>query len=63
MNRPKPLNELDPSEPHDALTLLAAVTAPLAGTREDHRRLSLALETLARLIPADPQPPSNHSPE
>lgn len=59
----KPLDQLDPSDPRQALALLAAVTANLAGTREDHRRLSLALDTLARLIPADPPPPSNVSPE
>lgn len=59
----KPLNDLDPTDPRDALALLSAVTAPLAGTREDHRRLSLALDTLARLIPDAPPPPSNVSPE
>jgi hypothetical protein len=60
---PKQLNELDPSDPRDALALLSAVTAALTGTREDHRRMMLAVDTLARLIPADPPPPSNLSPE
>jgi hypothetical protein len=60
---PKQLNELDPSDPRDALALLSAVTAALTGTREDHRRLSLALDTLAGIIPATPPPPPNVSPE
>ena len=57
--------DLDPTDPRDALTLLTLVTGPLAGTREDHRRLSLALDTLARLIPTTwtQPPPSNVSPE
>jgi hypothetical protein len=59
----KPLNQLDPSDPRDAVTLIDAVLAGLTGTREDHRRMSQAVDTLARLIPADPPPPSNVSPE
>lgn len=58
-----PLSKLDPTDPRDAVTLIDAVLSQLTGTREDHRRLSLALDTLARLIPSAPPPPSNLSPE